>query len=163
MLGCPLDMRFRTAISFRTCVRVRRCERETGDGTHHVLSALHEFLVDDLAGIVLAGLDVDSLFDDGVGAGAKSLAGAVLEAGCQWPVENADLRSALGMVGAPFNQVHSVVEHPRPQSNDALTWQGTVTPGAIAGIDNGGGGSGLDFVAGGAWAVGREMDGLNRR
>ena len=46
-----------------------------------MLPPLHELLVDDLAGIVLAGLDVDGLFDDGVGTGAEGFAGAVLWVG----------------------------------------------------------------------------------
>ena len=48
-------------------------------GTHHVLPALHELLVDDLAGKVLAGLDVDSLFDDSIGAASEGFTCTVLE------------------------------------------------------------------------------------
>lgn len=43
-----------------------------------VLPALHELFVDDLAGIVFAGLDVDGFLDDGVGAAADGPACAVL-------------------------------------------------------------------------------------
>ena len=46
-----------------------------------MFSALHELLVDDLAGVVLAGLDVDGLFDDGVGAAPEGLARPVLGRG----------------------------------------------------------------------------------
>ena len=50
-------------------------------GRYHVLSALHELFVDDLAGIVFSGLDVDGLLHDGVGAASEGLAGAVLGVG----------------------------------------------------------------------------------
>ena len=55
-------------------------ERDAGkrQGTHHVLPALHELLVDDLASIVLAGLDVHGLLDDGVCTASQSLSGAIL-------------------------------------------------------------------------------------
>ena len=55
------------------------CSCSGGYETHHVLAALHELLVDDLAGIVLAGLDVDGLLDDGVRAAPKGFACPVLE------------------------------------------------------------------------------------
>lgn len=45
-----------------------------------VLPALHELFVDDLAGIVFAGLDVDGFLDDRIGAAADGLACAVLGA-----------------------------------------------------------------------------------
>jgi len=38
--------------------------------TDHVFPTLHQFLVDDLAGIVLAGVDVYGFLDNGVGAAA---------------------------------------------------------------------------------------------
>ena len=41
-----------------------------GIGAYHVLSALHELLVDDLASIILSSLDMDCFFDDGVCAAA---------------------------------------------------------------------------------------------
>ncbi len=44
---------------------------------HHVLAASHELLGDDLAGVVLAGLDVHGLLDDGIGALAERAAGLV--------------------------------------------------------------------------------------
>lgn len=47
-------------------------------GTDHVLAALHELLVDDLAGIVLARLDVHGLLYDGVCSTAERLASAIL-------------------------------------------------------------------------------------
>lgn len=37
-------------------------------GTNHVLAAGHEALVDHLCRIVAAGVNVDALLDDGVGA-----------------------------------------------------------------------------------------------
>ncbi len=46
--------------------------------TDHVFTALHEFLVDNFAGIVLACLDVDCFFDDGIGSAAESSASSVL-------------------------------------------------------------------------------------
>lgn len=52
--------------------------REMKRGSNHVLTALHKLLVDDLAGIVLAGLDVDGLLYDGIGAASKRLACAIL-------------------------------------------------------------------------------------
>ena len=48
--------------------------------THHVLAPLHELLVDDLARIVLARLDVHGLLHDGVRAAAEGLARAILPA-----------------------------------------------------------------------------------
>lgn len=49
-----------------------------GDLAHHVLAALHEALVDNLAGVVLARLDVDRLLHDGIRAAAERLARPVL-------------------------------------------------------------------------------------
>lgn len=46
--------------------------------TDHELSALHELLVDDLARIVLPGLDVYRLLDDGICSAAKRPSGTVL-------------------------------------------------------------------------------------
>jgi hypothetical protein len=43
-----------------------------------MLPPLHELLVDDLAGIVLAGLDVDGLLHDGIRSATKRLACAIL-------------------------------------------------------------------------------------
>ena len=48
-----------------------------------MFSPLHELLVDDLAGIVLAGLDVHGLLDDGIGAAAQGLACAILDVGTE--------------------------------------------------------------------------------
>lgn len=48
---------------------------------HHVLAPLHELFVDDLAGIVFPGLDVDGLLHDSVRATAERLACAVLRVG----------------------------------------------------------------------------------
>ena len=45
---------------------------------YHVFSALHELLVDHLAGIVGSGLDVNGLLDDCVRAAAQGLPGPVL-------------------------------------------------------------------------------------
>ena len=45
---------------------------------HHVFPPLHEFLVDDLASIVLSSLDMHGLLDDGVCSTAQSLASAIL-------------------------------------------------------------------------------------
>ena len=57
-------------------------EREAGkrDGTHHVLPALHERLVDDLARVVLARLDVHRLLHDRVRPAPERLARPVLSA-----------------------------------------------------------------------------------
>jgi hypothetical protein len=43
-----------------------------------MFAALHELLVDDLAGIVLAGLNVDGLLYNSIGAATQRLAGAIL-------------------------------------------------------------------------------------
>ena len=43
-----------------------------------MLAPLHELLVDDLAGIVLAGLDVHGLLYDGIRAAAQCLASTIL-------------------------------------------------------------------------------------
>ena len=45
---------------------------------YHVLSALHELLVDHFAGIVGAGLDMNRLLYDGVGAATQGLSSPVL-------------------------------------------------------------------------------------
>lgn len=45
----------------------------------HMLSALHELLVDNLAGIVLSSLDVHGFLDNGIGALAECAACAVLQ------------------------------------------------------------------------------------
>ena len=52
--------------------------RSQGTETHHVFTALHELLVDDLTGIVLAGLDVYGLLHDGVRPAAEGLARPIL-------------------------------------------------------------------------------------
>jgi hypothetical protein len=44
-----------------------------------MFSAFHEFLVDHFAGKVLARFDVDCFLDDGISAGPKVFAGAVLQ------------------------------------------------------------------------------------
>ena len=44
-----------------------------------MFSALHQLLVNDFAGIILAGLDVDRLLDDSVSPTAQRLSRAVLE------------------------------------------------------------------------------------
>ena len=46
-----------------------------------MFSALHELLVDNLAGIIGSGLDVDGLLDDGVRAATQSLSGPILRTG----------------------------------------------------------------------------------
>jgi hypothetical protein len=46
--------------------------------TDHMFSALHELLVDDLASIILASLDVDRFFDYGIRPATESLARSVL-------------------------------------------------------------------------------------
>lgn len=43
-----------------------------------MFATLHEFLVDDLAGIVFASFDMDGLFNDGIGSASQGLAGAIL-------------------------------------------------------------------------------------
>ena len=53
-------------------------ERNVGDLAHHVFAALHEALVDDLAGVVLACIDVDRLLHDGIRAAAERLARPIL-------------------------------------------------------------------------------------
>jgi hypothetical protein len=45
---------------------------------YHMFSALHKLLVDDLAGIVFPGLDVNSLFHDGISTAAQSFTGTIL-------------------------------------------------------------------------------------
>ena len=46
--------------------------------THHILPPLHEFLVDHLACIVLARLDVHGFLHDGVRPTPQCLSGAIL-------------------------------------------------------------------------------------
>lgn len=46
--------------------------------THHMLPPLHELLVDDFAGIVLARLDVNRLLHDGIRPTTERLACAIL-------------------------------------------------------------------------------------
>ena len=43
-----------------------------------MFSALHELLVDNFAGIVGSGLDVNGLLDDGVRAATQGLSGPIL-------------------------------------------------------------------------------------
>jgi hypothetical protein len=62
------------------------------NGTHHIFASLHELLVDDLAGIVLASLDVDRLFDDGVRSAAQSLACAVLTIARRYEIKRLSVR-----------------------------------------------------------------------
>lgn len=50
------------------------CKRST----YHVLPTLHELLVDHLAGIVLAGLDMDGLLYDRIRSAAEGLPCAIL-------------------------------------------------------------------------------------
>lgn len=46
--------------------------------THHILTPLHELLVNDLTCIVLAGLDVDRLLHDGIRSTTECLACPIL-------------------------------------------------------------------------------------
>ncbi len=46
---------------------------------YHVLPALHEFLIDDLASVVLAGLDMDCLLDYGACPASECLSSAILQ------------------------------------------------------------------------------------
>jgi hypothetical protein len=47
--------------------------------THHVFPTLHELLVNDLASIVFAGLDMYGLLDDGICAASKRASCAILQ------------------------------------------------------------------------------------
>lgn len=47
--------------------------------THHMFSPLHELLVDDLAGIVFAGLDVYGLLHDSICAASERSSCAILQ------------------------------------------------------------------------------------
>lgn len=111
MLAWPLDTRLSTAISLRTCTfqSAPRSMDNQEKAAHHMLAALHEALVDDLAGVVLAALDVDRLLHDRVRPAAERLSGAVLSGAS---------RSA------------SLRRHGR-----VLTWQGTVA--GMAGVARG--------------------------
>ena len=74
-----METRFKTAISFLTCREANELANAFFEGDpHHVLPPLHELLVDDLASIVLPGLDVYGLLDDGIRPTPECLAGAVL-------------------------------------------------------------------------------------
>ena len=46
--------------------------------TYHKLPPLHELLVDDFAGIILASLDMHGLLYDGIRAATQCLASAIL-------------------------------------------------------------------------------------
>ena len=104
MFRWPFDTFFNTAISFRTYRRTESrqirdlhgkiscgaaivssrwgdtftLETPSGGSTHHVFPPLHELLVDDLASIVLAGLDVYGLLHDSVRSAAECLACPIL-------------------------------------------------------------------------------------
>lgn len=80
---------------------------------HHVLAPLHELFVDDLAGIVFPGLDVDGLLHDSVCATAERLACAVLRV-CR---ESKQQRISNRII---------------PPARPTRTWQGTVVAGDIA-------------------------------
>lgn len=80
---------------------------------HHVLAPLHELFVDDLAGIVLPGLDVDGLLHDSVRATAERLACAVLRV-CR------------------ESEQHRISNRIIPPAHPSRTWQGTVVAGDIA-------------------------------
>jgi hypothetical protein len=78
MFRWPLETRLRTAISLRTwAIRVDDEERDWKK-THHMLAALHQALVDDLACIVFPRLDVDRLFDDGIGTASEGSSSPIL-------------------------------------------------------------------------------------
>lgn len=48
------------------------------ENTNHVFPALHEFLVDYLASIVLSSSNMDGLLDDGIGPAAEGLSCPIL-------------------------------------------------------------------------------------
>lgn len=62
-------------LNFSTLRRIPGLKKEF---PHHVFSPLHEFLVDNLTGIVFAGLDMNGLFDDSIGSAAECLSSAIL-------------------------------------------------------------------------------------
>src|ERR1700742_4791557 len=70
--------RFRTGVVEPPTLHCRKKKKRGVVETHHVLSALHELLVDHLAGIVLSRLDVHCFLDDSVRARAESFASTVL-------------------------------------------------------------------------------------
>lgn len=61
--------------------RVQSCPQISQTKTHQILLPLDEFLVDDLAGVQLARLEVLGLPDNGVGSAAEESPGAILLTG----------------------------------------------------------------------------------
>lgn len=107
MFALPLDTRFRTAISFRTYTGFENLPSIRERMTYHVLPSFHELLIDNLAGIVFAGTNVNGLFDYGVRPTSESPSSTVL-------------RLALFLASLPG----------RREGDDRQrghTWQGTVT------------------------------------
>ena len=84
----------------------KETEARKRDETHHVFPALHELLVDDLARVVLARLDVHGLLHDRIRSATESPASAVLP-----PVISVLFSQLLG--------------------RRLRTWQGMVVGGAI--------------------------------
>lgn len=77
-----------------------------------MLSAFHELLVDDLARIVLARLDVDSLLDDRIGPAAQSLACPILQSSH----EHAQASDSFSI------SIHARVRALKHQLDTYLTW-----------------------------------------
>lgn len=75
----PLETFFKTAISFLTFFGCEGVDGWDGLGSDHVLSTLHELLVDDFAGIVFASLNVHSFFYDSICPTSESFASAILK------------------------------------------------------------------------------------
>ena len=77
---------------------------------HHVLSAFHELFIDDLAGIVFAGLDMDGFLHNSIRPAAEGLTSAIL------------LEAAIRIArDKTIDQDHYI----------ALTWHGTVVVAVI--------------------------------
>jgi hypothetical protein len=96
--------------------------RRKEKGTHHVLATLHELLVDDLAGKVLAGLDVDRLLHDRVRPAPERLARAVLSWG---KISMRTVGEGEGMGGVwrvGYDGERGVCRY----TTRGRTWQGTV-------------------------------------
>ena len=107
MFTLPLDTRFRTAISFRTYTGFENLQSIRERITYHVLPSFHELLIDDLAGIVFTGTNVNGLFNNSVRPTSESPSSTVL-------------RLALFLASLPGRRTGD-------DRQRGHTWQGTVT------------------------------------
>lgn len=75
----------------------RRGDARGKSTTDHMFTALHEFLVDNFAGIIFACLDVYGLLHDGVSAAPECLSRAILQGVLRRRKESTAQRDVPGM------------------------------------------------------------------